>query len=164
MYVTGHRQSFQPFRIRYRRSLPVFDNLFSLIGLDTNMPYQSSTIFLVLPDSIRTTLIGLRQSFKSYRTRYRQTLPVLDNLFSLIGLDTNKRMNASMNASMNAVPGEREKCSVRCSRVWRRRDALLRIVLTFSKYSKRKEKCYHIVTQAFKLDRSSTFSSRTQDR
>jgi len=117
MYVTGPRQSFQPFRIRYKRSLPVFDNLFSLIGLDTNMPYQSSTIFSVLPDSIQTTLIGLRQSFKSYRTRYRQTLPVLDNLFSLIGLDTNKQMDASMNASMNAVPGEREKCSVRCSRV-----------------------------------------------
>jgi hypothetical protein len=31
---------------------------------------------------------------------------VLDNLFSLIGLGTNKQMNAVMNASMNVVPGE----------------------------------------------------------
>jgi hypothetical protein len=36
--------------------------------------------------------------------------------------------------------------------------------ITFSKDSKRKEKCYHILTQPIKHDRSSTFSSRTQDR
>ena len=34
---------------------------------------------------------------------------VLDNLFSLIGLGTNKQMNAVMNASMNAVPTRRKK-------------------------------------------------------
>jgi hypothetical protein len=56
--------------------------------------------FSALSDSIPTNFTGPRQFF-----------------FSLIGLDTNKQMNASMNASMNAVPGEREKCSVRCSRV-----------------------------------------------
>jgi hypothetical protein len=77
MYVTGPRQSFQPFRIRYKRSLLVLDNLFSLIGLDTNMPYQSSTIFSVLPDSIQTTLIGL------------------DNPFSPFGLDTDKLYRSS---------------------------------------------------------------------
>ena len=117
IYVTGPRQSFQPCRIRYKRSLSVPDNLFSLLGLDTNIRYQYSTIFSVLSDSIQTTLTGLRQSFQPYRNRYQQTLMVLDNLFSLIGLGTNKQMNAVMNASMNAVPGERKQCSVRCSRV-----------------------------------------------
>jgi hypothetical protein len=93
--ITGPRQSVQPYRTRYKHTLPVFDNLFSLIGLDTNKNYRSSTIFPALSDSIQTTVTGPRQSFQPYRTRYKQTLPVLDNLFSLIGLDTNNRYRSS---------------------------------------------------------------------
>jgi hypothetical protein len=40
---------------------------------------RSSTIFSALSDSIQTNFTGLRQSFQPYRTRYKQTLPVLDN-------------------------------------------------------------------------------------
>ena len=128
--VTSPRQSFQPYRTRYKHTLPVLDNLlsligldtkqhnrsstnfsvlsdsiqttlpvldnlFSLIGLDSNKLYRSSTIFSALSDSIQITITGPRQSFQPYRTRYKQTLPVLDNLFSLIGLDTNTRYRSS---------------------------------------------------------------------
>jgi hypothetical protein len=95
MNITGPRQSFQPYRTRYKQPLPVLDNPFSLIGLDTNKHNQSSTIFSALSDSIQMKVNGPRQSFQPYRTRYQQTLPVLDNLFSLIGLDTNTRYRSS---------------------------------------------------------------------
>ena len=90
MNITGPRQSFQPYWTRYKQPLLVHDNLFSLIGLDTNKLYRSSTILSALSDSIQITITGPRQSFQLYRTRYKQTLPVLDNRFSLIGLDTNE--------------------------------------------------------------------------
>ena len=93
--VTSPRQSFQPNRTRYQQTSPVLDNLFSLIGLDTNTRYWSSTIFSVVSDSIQTNITGPQQSFQPYRTRYKQTLPVLDNPFSLIGLDTNNRYRSS---------------------------------------------------------------------
>jgi len=93
--ITGPQQSFQPYRTRYKQTLPVLDNLFSLIGLNTNKHNRSSTILSVSSDSIQTNFIGSRQSFQPYRTRYKQTLPVHDNLFSLIGLDTNKIYRSS---------------------------------------------------------------------
>jgi hypothetical protein len=71
--ITGPRQSFQSYRTRYKHTSPVLDILFSLIELDTNNPYRSSTILSALSDSIPTNFTGPRQSFQPYRTRYKQT-------------------------------------------------------------------------------------------
>ena len=75
--ITGPRQSCQSHRTRYKYTLPVLDNLFSLFGFDTNDHYRFSTIFSALSDSIQTCLTSPRQSFQSYRTRYKQPLSVL---------------------------------------------------------------------------------------
>ena len=73
-----------------KQTKPALDNLYSVIGLDTNKRYRYSTILSALSDSIQTNITGLRQTFQSYWTRYRQTLPVLDNLLIVFGLSDSK--------------------------------------------------------------------------
>ena len=89
--IIGPRQTFQSYRTRYKQHYRSSTILSTLSDSIQTKLYRSSTILSALSDSIQITITGPRQSFQPYRTRYKQTLPVLDNLFSLIGLDTNER-------------------------------------------------------------------------
>jgi hypothetical protein len=131
-YITGPRQSFKRYQNRYKQTSPVLDNLSSLIGLDTNKHtrpdnlfslieldnlfsfieldsnkrYRSSTILSAILDSIQIIIIGTRQPFQPSRARYKHTLPVFDNLFSLIGLYTNNpyRSSTILSALSESIP------------------------------------------------------------